>query len=86
MIVEKRTYTFHPGKVQEFLELYEREGLEVHTRYLPLAGYYTSDIGMLNQVITLWQYASMAEREEKRAALYADPAWIAFAPKTTPLI
>lgn len=86
MIIEKRTYTFYPGKLAEFLALYEREGLEVHTRYLPLIGYFTTEIGTLNQVITMWGYASMAEREEKRARLYADPEWIAFGPKTTHLI
>lgn len=86
MIVEKRTYTFHPGKLQEFLTLYEKEGLPIHTRYLPLVGYFTTEIGTLNQVITMWGYADMAERDERRARLYADPEWIAFGPKTTPLI
>lgn len=86
MIVEKRTYTFHPGKLQEFLALYEKEGLPIHVRYLPLIGYFTSEIGTLNQVITMWGYADMADREEKRARLYADPEWIAFGPKTTHLI
>ena len=86
MIVEKRTYTFHPGRVQEFLALYEKEGLPLHTKYLPLLGYFVSDIGTLNQVITMWGYQSMAERDEKRAALYSDPEWIAFGPKTTPFI
>jgi hypothetical protein len=86
MIVEKRTYTFHPGKLAEFLPLYEAEGLPIHTRYLPLLGYFTSEIGTLNQVVTLWGYADMAEREARRERLYADPEWIAFAPKTTHLI
>ncbi|MCO5070830.1 MAG: NIPSNAP family protein [Rhizobiaceae bacterium] len=86
MIIEKRTYTFHPGRVQEFLALYEKEGLPLHTKYLPLLGYFVSDIGTLNQVITMWGYQSMAERDEKRAALYSDPEWIAFGPKTTPFI
>jgi len=86
MIVEKRTYTLHPGAMPEFLALYEAEGLALHTKYLPMLGYFVSDIGPLNQVITLWGYQSMAEREEKRAALYADPAWIAFGPKTTGFI
>jgi hypothetical protein len=86
MIVEKRTYTFHPGKLAEFLQIYEAEILEIHTRYLPLIGYFTTEIGTLNQVITMWGYADMAERESKRARLYADPAWIALAPKTTHLI
>lgn len=86
MIVEKRTYTFHPGKLQEFLALYEAEGLALHTKYLPMIGYFVSEIGVLNQVITMWGYDSMQQRDELRAQLYADPAWIAFGPKTTPYI
>jgi hypothetical protein len=86
MIIEKRTYTFHPGKVQEFLALYEAEGLALHTRYLPMIGYFVSDIGTLNQVITMWGYESMQQRDDLRAKLYADPEWIAFGPKTTPFI
>lgn len=86
MIIEKRTYTFHPGKIQEFLALYEREGLPLHTKYLPMIGYFVSEIGTLNQVITMWGYESMADRDTRRAALYADPEWIAFGPKTTPFI
>ncbi len=86
MIVEKRTYTFHPGKLHEFLALYEKEAFAVHTQYLPLIGYFTTDVGTLNQVVSLWGYESMADRDEKRALLYADPAWIAFAPKVTPFI
>jgi hypothetical protein len=73
--------------VQPFLELYEREGFKIHTRHLDrLLGYFVSDIGVLNQVVTLWGYDSMATRDELRARLYADPAWIAFIPKTTPMI
>ena len=86
MIIEKRTYTFHPGKVQEFLALYEREGLPLHTKYLPMIGYFVSEIGTLNQVIIMWGYESMADRDTRHAALYADPEWIAFGPKTTPFI
>lgn len=86
MIIEKRTYTFHPGKLQEFLALYEREVLPLHTKYLPLIGYFTSDIGTLNQVITMWGYDSMQQRDDLRAKLYADPEWIAFGPKTTQFI
>lgn len=83
MIIEKRTYTLHPGALGEFLALYEAEGLALHQKYLPMLGYFVSDIGPLNQIITLWGYESMAERDEKRAALYANPDWIAFGPKTT---
>jgi hypothetical protein len=34
----------------------------------------------------MWGYESMADRDEKRAKLYADPEWIAFGPKTTGFI
>ena len=86
MIIEKRTYTMHPGMLPAFLALYEAEGLALHTKYLPLLGYFVSDIGVLNQVITMWGYDSMAQRDELRTQLYADPAWIAFGPKTTAYI
>ena len=29
MIIDHRTYTFHPRKIPEFLEIYEREGLPI---------------------------------------------------------
>ena len=83
MIVEKRTYTLHPGMLPAFLALYEAEELALHTKYLPMLGYFVSDIGTLNQVITMWGYDSMQQRDDLRAQLYADPAWIAFGPKTT---
>ena len=86
MIVEKRTYTLLPGMMPAFLALYEAEGLALHTKYLPMLGYFVSDIGVLNQVITMWGYESMEQRDTLRAQLYADPAWIAFGPKTTKFI
>jgi hypothetical protein len=86
VIVEKRTYTLNPGAVPAFLALYEAEGLAIHTSYLPMLGYFVSDIGTLNQVITMWGYESMQQRDDLRAKLYADPAWLAFAQKSTPFI
>lgn len=83
MIIEKRTYTLHPGAMGEFLALYEAEGLPLHLKYLTMLGYFVSDIGQLNQIVNLWGYESMAERDEKRAELYSDPEWITFGPKTT---
>lgn len=86
MFIEKRTYTLYPGKMRDFLAIYEAEGLPLHRRYLDMVGYFTSDIGALNQVISLWRYASLQAREDLREKLYADPEWIAFGPKTTPFI
>ena len=76
MIYDFRTYTLHPGKTQEYLEIYEREALPVQREHLgQLVGYFTSEIGPLNEIVHLWRYASLADRETRRAALEADPAW-----------
>jgi hypothetical protein len=71
MIIEQRTYTLRPGAMQQFPKLYAAEGWDVHTRHLgrPL-GYYTSEIGTLNQAVSLWGYQDWADREARRARLY----------------
>lgn len=87
MIVEQRTYTFHPGRLAAFLELYESEGRPLHAQYLPPpVGYYVSDSGLLNQVVSLWPYASHDERSRRRAALFEDRRWIAYLEKVRPLM
>lgn len=87
MILEERVYTIRTNLVDEYLALYEREGYEPHRKHLgDPVGWFVSEVGTLNQVKHLWRYASHAERETKRAALYADPVWLAFVPKTRPYI
>ena len=41
-----------------------------------LLGFFVSDIGTLNQVLHIWAYDSMADREA--AARRPDPAWQEF--------
>ena len=87
MIVEMRTYTLHPGQSANYLRLYEAEGLATQTRILgKLVGYYSSETGDVNQVIHLWAYDDFAERQKRRAALWAEPVWLAYVPKVGPLI
>ena len=79
MIVEQRTYTLHPGNVPEYLRLYESEGMAIQTRILGrLVGYFTTEIGPLNQIIHMWGYDSFEERTKRRAALWADEGWLAY--------
>ena len=87
MFVEQRLYTFAPGKGSEFDRLYQAEAREVQERYLgaPI-GYYYSEIGMLNQVMTLWAYESLNDRVERRERLFKDPQWVAFLAKARPLL
>ncbi|NPT53660.1 NIPSNAP family protein [Paraburkholderia sp. 5N] len=87
MIVEQRTYTVKPGSVLAYLDFYAREVMEIQTKHLPqMVGYFSTEIGPLNQIIHMWGYADFNERARCRAALYADPAWQAVLKKLLEMI
>lgn len=87
MLVEQRTYTTHPGKLREYLALYEAHGLAIQQRILGrMVGYYASEIGELNQALHLWAYESLDERAERRAALLADEGFQSYARRMLPLL
>lgn len=67
------------GLLEDFLSLYANEGYAVQAKHLgaPL-GYFITEVGDLGQVVHLWQYEDMADRERRRAALISDPAWLAY--------
>jgi hypothetical protein len=79
MIVEMRTYTLALGATGRYFKLYGEKGLAVQKRILGhLVGYYSVEVGALNQVVHLWAYDSLDERAKRRAALWADKEWLAY--------
>ncbi|MGH8617831.1 MAG: NIPSNAP family protein [Burkholderiales bacterium] len=87
MIVDEHIYTFYPGKLEEFLRMYEQEGLEIQTRILGnLIGYFTTDIGPMNQIVHLWGFADYGDREKRRVELLSNPVWKAYLPKVRALM
>lgn len=79
MIFEHRTYTVPHGQMETYLERYEKHGLPLQLKYLErLLGFFVTEIGPLNQVVHIWAYDSLADREERRAKMDADPEWQAF--------
>ncbi len=75
-LVDLRIYTFQPGKLSEYFRLYERDGLATQIKHLGRClGFYQSDIGVQNQIVHLWGYESIQDREQRRARLAADPTW-----------
>ena len=79
MIIEHRTYTFRPGTVDGWLKKYEAEGLPVQKKHLgQFVGLYLSEIGRVHQTVLIWAYDSLADREARRATMYADPGWQKF--------
>lgn len=76
MIVEMRTYTVKPLRTADFLHLYERAAFPLQIKYLGhLIGFFVTEVGPLNQVVHLWGFDSMAERESRRKQMEADPGW-----------
>lgn len=74
MIYEVRTYTLKPGTVEQF-EGYFAESLPHREKYSPLAAFWHTEIGPLNQVIHVWPYENMEERTRIRAEAIKDPHW-----------
>ncbi len=87
MIVEQRDYHIYTGKLQELVELYESEGIQIQEEILGnLIGWFITDVGALSTVVSLWGYENSAEREERRARLQQDQRWRVFVDKIQPLI
>lgn len=79
MLIEHRTYTLKPLRTAEFIRLYEELALPLQQQYLGhLVGFFTSEVGTLNQVVHLWAFDSLAERERRRAAMEQDPRWAVY--------
>jgi len=73
-VYELRTYNLVPDKVGEFLAL-SKEKFHLRTKHSVLLGYWTAELGGLNQVVHLWEYGSLNERAGVRAKLGGDPEW-----------
>jgi NIPSNAP len=66
MILEIRSYALKVGAVPQALGRFT-ERLPGRTKVSPIAGFFQSEIGMLNQIHMMWPYADLAERERLRA-------------------
>ncbi len=86
MLLDVRTYTCRPGTIKKHLALYEAKGKGPQTRHLgqPFA-YLTTETGNVNQYIHIWAYESAGDRETKRAAMWADPEWLAYTQESAAL-
>jgi hypothetical protein len=83
VLLDLRTYTLVTGRLNEYLEIYRKEGLPVQVRHLGKPfGFFVSETGPQDQIVHLWAYQSAADRANRRKALAADPAWRAFIAKT----
>ena len=82
MIYEFRTYTLHPRALPEFLKRWT-DALEPRLKLSPLAAFWYTEIGPLNQAIHVWPYENTLERSKIRAEAVKRGIW---PPKTSELI
>ena len=86
MLVDVRTYRCRPGTIKKHLALYEKLGKPAQTKHLgqPMA-YMQCETGNPNEYVHIWIYESAGDREQKRAAMWADPDWIAYTQESAKL-
>jgi hypothetical protein len=88
MIVKERIYVLHcHANAADFLRIYGEEGYIIQTRTLGnMLGYFTTEIGVQGQIVHLWGYDSLQDRQERRARLLAEPQWLACLAKVKPML
>lgn len=85
MIIDHRLYTLKPEKLKVWMKGWMEVALPLEREFLgTFLGMYTTEVGPnLSDVIQMWAYESMGDREIRRHRLAQDPRWIAYLKTTT---
>ncbi|KAI1641532.1 hypothetical protein F4809DRAFT_587132 [Biscogniauxia mediterranea] len=84
-VFELRSYTLHPGNLLEW-ETHWRRGLKARREVMEGVGAWFVQIGDLNTVHHLWQFANLEERKVRREESWKQEGWAETVHKTVPLI
>lgn len=84
-VFELRSYTLHPGNLLEW-ETHWRKGLKARKEVMEGVGAWFVQIGDLNTVHHLWQFANLEERRLRREQSWGVEGWADTVHKTVPLI
>lgn len=86
MLIDVRTYRVKPGTLKAHMDLYVEYGKAPQTKNLgtPLA-YLKTETGDPNEYVHMWVYENAGDREAKRAAMWADPDWLAYTKRSAKL-
>lgn len=86
-IYELRTYGVTVGKMAEVVDLYKTQGWPALAKHPQrLVGYFTGDVGALNQLVHLWKFEDDSDRRAFWAGVFADAEFMAFARQLRPLL
>jgi NIPSNAP len=87
MIYEQRTYDVKPGRLAEYLKLFEEVGMPVRQHYGRLIGFWFTEFGPLSQVVHIWAYESLDQRAALRTELERNTVWTEqFLPRALPML
>ena len=88
MIYELRTYTVKPGMLGDMIKAASTVSRDVRgDNYGKLEGYWSTEIGPLNQVLHMWSYPDLNERAKVRAELTKNARWTSeYIPLIRPLL
>ena len=88
MIYELRTYTVKPGALGDMVKASSTVSRDIRKDdFGKLEGYWSTEIGPLNQVMHLWSYADFNERARLRGELGKNPRWAGeYIPLIRPLL
>ena len=76
MLYELRTYTLQPGTIGDMVKAASTVSREIRgDNFGKLEGYWTTEIGPLNQVMHLWSYNDFNERARLRGELAGNSHW-----------
>ncbi|KAI4154423.1 MAG: hypothetical protein LQ340_001693 [Diploschistes diacapsis] len=84
-LFELRSYTLHPGNLLEW-ETHWRKGLKARREVMEGVGAWFVQVGDLNMVHHLWQFADLEERKARRELSWGVEGWGETVHKTVPLI
>ena len=74
MIYELRTYTLPPKQIAEYERLFAKS-LATCLAFSPMAGFWHTEIGPLNQVVHIWPYDDLNQRAEVRGQASKTAEW-----------
>jgi hypothetical protein len=74
MIYEIRTYLLKPGTPPQADAAFA-ERIEARSKLSPIAGFWRTEVGTLNQIIHIWPYKDVNERDQIRAEAVKSGVW-----------
>jgi len=79
MLIDERAYTLDVREIDHYLAGCRDRGLPIQRRHGGnLVAAFTTNTGVLNQLVQWWAWQDPAERDERRRARDADPEWQAY--------